>query len=40
MGHRVDVISGEPYPELDARVGLDEAARTEHVCTGAARHGR
>lgn len=22
MGHRVDVISGEPYPELDARVGL------------------
>jgi glycosyltransferase involved in cell wall biosynthesis len=24
MGHRVDVISGEPYPELDARVGLVE----------------
>jgi glycosyltransferase involved in cell wall biosynthesis len=22
MGHRVDVISGEPYPELDARVDL------------------
>ena len=22
MGHRVDVISGEPYPELDSRVGL------------------
>ena len=22
MGHRVDVISGEPYPELDSRVSL------------------
>ena len=22
MGHRVDVISGEPYPDLDSRVGL------------------
>ena len=24
MGHRVDVISGEPYPDLDSRVGLIE----------------
>ncbi|HCG71245.1 MAG TPA: glycosyltransferase family 1 protein, partial [Gammaproteobacteria bacterium] len=22
LGHRVDVISGEPYPQLDPRVGL------------------
>ena len=22
MGHRVDVISGEPYPDLYSRVGL------------------
>ena len=33
MGHRVDVISGEPYPELDSRVGLIELRGLSHMTT-------